>query len=109
MEKKPMQEEKIEQGSKLFNSLQMRKSKLKERSVKKHFKFNSGDNCILEKINKFREFLFVLNFSNRTYRPLDLEKYSQPLKYFVGRGNNSNLIRSLMKKRFWFEEVTTER
>lgn len=97
-----MQEEKIEQGSKLFNSLQMRKSKLKERSVKKHFKFNSGDNCILEKINKFREFLFVLNFSNRTYRPLDLEKYSQPLKYFVGRGNNSNLIRSLMKKRFWF-------
>ena len=87
----------------------MRKSKLKERSVKKHFKFNSSDNCILEKINKFREFLFVLNFSNRTYRPLDLEKYSQPLKYFVGRGNNSNLIRSLMKKRFWFEEVTTER
>lgn len=47
MEKKPMQEEKIEQGSKLFNSLQMRKSKLKERSVKKHFKFHSGDNCIL--------------------------------------------------------------
>ena len=32
----------------------MRKSKLKEKSLKKHFKFNSGDNCILEKINKFR-------------------------------------------------------
>jgi hypothetical protein len=87
----------------------MRKSKLKEKSLKKHFKFNSGDNCILEKINKFREFLFVLNFSNKLYRSLEVEKYVNPLKYFVGKGNNSNLIRSLMKKRFWFEECSSDK
>jgi hypothetical protein len=40
---------------------------------------------------------------------MDLEFYPHPLKYFVGVGNNSNLIRSLMKKRFWFEEVSSDR
>lgn len=28
----------------------------------------------------------------------------KPLKYYVGRGNNSNLIKSVMKNRFWWEE-----
>lgn len=36
------------------------------------FKFNGGDNCIVEKVNKYREFLFMLNYSNKLYRPLDL-------------------------------------
>jgi len=40
--------------------------------MKKHFKFNTGENCIREKINKFREFLFALNYSNRLYRNMDL-------------------------------------
>lgn len=57
-----------QEGGRLFNSLQMRKSKLREKSIKKQFKFSSADNCIREKINKYREFLFALNFSNRLYR-----------------------------------------
>jgi len=39
------------------------------------------------------------------YRDLDVVKYERPFKIFLGKGNNSNLIRSLMKKRFWFEET----
>ena len=39
------------------------------------------------------------------YRDLDIDKYQKSLTYYVGRGNNGNLIRSLMKKRFWFQEV----
>jgi len=62
----------MDQGSKLFSSLQMRKSKLREKSNKKTFKFSSGDNCIIEKVNKYREFLFILNYSNRFYRSMDL-------------------------------------
>jgi len=67
------------------------------------FKLNGKDNCIIEKVNKYREFLFMLNYSNRLYRPLDLECYPSPLKFYIGNGNNGNLIRSLMRKRFWFE------
>jgi hypothetical protein len=107
--KKPLLPEDKGEGAKLFSSLQMRKNRIREKSVKKHFKFSAGENCIKDKINKFREFLFVLNYSNRLYRNMDLELYPQPLKYFVGRGNNSNLIRSLMKKRFWFEEVGSDK
>jgi hypothetical protein len=45
----------------------------------------------------------MLNYSNKLYRPLNLEEYSTTLKFYIGRGNNGNLIRSLMQKRFWFE------
>ena len=48
----------------------------------------------------------MLNYSNKLYRPLDLECYASPLKFYIGRGNNGNLIRSLMRKRFWFEETS---
>lgn len=43
--------------------------------------------------------------SNNLYKDLDVEKYNQTFKFYVGKGNNKNLIKSLMKKRFWFEEV----
>jgi hypothetical protein len=33
---------------------------------------------------------------------MDVEKYDQTFKVYVGKGNNSNLIKSIMKKRFWF-------
>jgi tubulin--tyrosine ligase len=36
---------------------------------------------------------------------LDFEKYETPFKFYVGKGNNGNLIKSLMKKRFWFERT----
>lgn len=85
----------------LFSSLQVRKDRIKGMHPKK-FKFTSGENVILEKVNKYREFLFLLNYSNKLYRPLDIQYYPAPLKFYIGRGNNGNLIRSLMRKRFWF-------
>lgn len=85
----------------LFSSLQVRKDKIRA-GMQRKFKFASGENIILEKINKYREFLFVLNYSNRLYRPLNIDTYAAPLKFYIGRGNNGNLIRSLMRKRFWF-------
>ena len=61
-----------------------------------------GSTCIQDKINKYRDFLFMINFSNHIYKNLDIEKHEKPFKFFVGRGNNKNLIKSVMKKRFWF-------
>lgn len=57
------------------------------------------------RLRKCREFLFVINLSNRVYRNLEFEEYPRPLKYWIGRGNNSALIRSILKKRFWFVET----
>lgn len=44
----------------------------------------------------------MINFAHKVYRELDIAKYEVTLKVFIGRGNNSNLIRAIMKKRFWF-------
>lgn len=69
---------------------------------KARFIENMSDNCINVKINKFREFLFMVNFACGVYRELDIPKYENPFKIFIGRGNNNNLIKAVMKKRFWF-------
>lgn len=47
----------------------------------------------------------MVNFSNNLYKNLDVEKYDKLFKFYIGKGNNGNLIKSLMKKRFWFEET----
>jgi hypothetical protein len=31
--------------------------------------------CIQDKINKYKDFLFMINFSNHIYKNLDAEKY----------------------------------
>lgn len=46
-----------------------------------------------------------MNFSNQIYRNLDTNTYDEPVLYFVGKGNNHVLIRSIMKKRFWWKET----
>lgn len=57
------------------------------------------------KVNKFKEFLFLINFSNKIYRELDFIKYDSAFKVYIGKGNNSNLIKAIMKRRFWFEST----
>ena len=52
-----------------------------------------------------------MNFAHRIFDPLilvdDPSKYKSENKYkfYVGKGNNSMLIKSLMKRRFWWEKV----
>jgi len=45
----------------------------------------------------------MINFANKVYRELDIAKYTSNFKIFIGRGNNCNLIKAVMKRRFWFE------
>ena len=68
------------------------------------------DGQYLKKIKGFLDFLFKINFSNNIYVSLDLNKYDDSLniskyKVFVGKGNNSLLIKGLLKRRFWWEIV----
>ena len=44
-----------------------------------------------------------MNNSNKIYRELDFAKYEFTFKIYIGKGNNNNLIKALMKRRFWFE------
>jgi tubulin--tyrosine ligase len=56
----------------------------------------------------YRDFLFKVNFAHGRYHPLSLREdityMKVEMKYhaYVGRGNNSLLIKSLLKRRFWW-------
>ena len=60
-----------------------------------------------QKINSFKEFLFMMNLVHKKYDNLFLGdvgtlKNEDKYRYFVGYGNNKLMIKSLMKRRFWW-------
>jgi hypothetical protein len=76
----------------------------------------TSDKVYKKKIDSYLEFLYKVNFSNCIY--VDLRLSEEPIndihtnststlltryKVFVGKGNNSMLIKSLIKRRFWLE------
>lgn len=69
------------------------------------------ENIIMRKPSKFkppfelyyyRDFMWKVGFSNE-FLVEAVEEYDSKLKYFVGPGNNSNLIKGIMKRRPWFQ------
>lgn len=67
------------------------------------------DSQYMKKLKSFLDFIFKVNYSNSIYVPLDLCKPDEIVgpkyKVFIGKGNNSLLVKSLMKRRFWWEIV----
>jgi hypothetical protein len=62
-----------------------------------------------QKIFSYREFLFMMNLAHRKFDHLTLKeagtfKNEDKYKYYMGRGNNSLLVKSLMKRRFWWTQ-----
>lgn len=49
----------------------------------------------------YRDFIWKVAYSNQ-FMVEKVEEYDGKIKYFVGSGNNSNLIKGLMKRRPWF-------
>jgi hypothetical protein len=65
------------------------------------------DSSYNKKLKNFLDFIFKINFSNNIYVDLTLSKYENPkdcrsYKVYVGRGNNSTMVESLLKRRFWW-------
>ena len=61
-----------------------------------------------KRIKSYTDFLFKLQYAHNIYINLDLEPdFSQPskkkLKYYMGPGNNSAMVRGLMKRRYWWQ------
>lgn len=68
----------------------------------------ASDSIYEKKITSFVEFLYKVNFSNSIYVDLSMSSQSDKLfgnkktyKVFVGPGNNSELVKSVIKRRFW--------
>lgn len=60
-----------------------------------------ADTVYERKINSYVNFLYKINFSNCVYTDLSLSNPGKSYKVKVGRGNNSELIKMLLKRRFW--------
>jgi hypothetical protein len=49
----------------------------------------------------YRAFLMKVNKSNNCNTPFPISTFT-PYKYYIGRGNNSILVRAALKQRFWW-------
>lgn len=56
------------------------------------------------KFDTYRDFIFRVNFTNGLYVRNREENEKQP-KFYVGFGNNSALIKGIMRRRFWWQLV----
>jgi hypothetical protein len=70
---------------------------------------SEGDYSYYKKIKNYLEFIFKVNFSNQIYTNIKLnheDGIHQKYRVFIGRGNNSLLVKSIIKRRFWWEVVS---
>jgi hypothetical protein len=68
---------------------------------------NERDSIYAKKLKSYIDFLFKVNYSNSIYVDLALVKLDEAYKLrkykvYIGRGNNSLLVKSLIKRRFWW-------
>ncbi len=71
---------------------------------------SEGDYSYYRKIKNYLEFIFKVNFSNKMYVNINLNHEGavhQRYKVFIGRGNNSLLVKSIIKRRFWWDAVSS--
>lgn len=62
---------------------------------------NISDTVYEKKITSYVRFLYKINFSNCVYNDLSLNNPGKVYKVKIGGGNNSELIKMLIKRRFW--------
>jgi|JI6StandDraft_1071083.scaffolds.fasta_scaffold26968_4 hypothetical protein len=80
-----------------------------ERTIVNISNEESMDTVFEEKARNYREMIFIVYLGCASYRDIEVcstrfdRRQDVRYEYFVGRGNNANLIRSLMKKRWWWQ------
>ena len=77
---------------------------------KDHFVFglsgspSKGGGEVKGKFEAFKDFLWKVNFSNGLYVRIP-DELDSPYKVFVGRGNNSLLVKGIIRRRPWWQLV----
>jgi len=51
--------------------------------------------------------LWRVNYSNNLFVHTP-ENVATPYKFYVGEGNNSNLIRGILRRRYWWTQVSNK-
>ena len=85
-------------------SIMQSKIKLNRKKSSMVFRMNEFicDSVYEKKITSYIMFLYKINFSNSIYVDLNLSNTGKIYKMKIGPGNNGRLIKSLIKRRFWF-------
>jgi hypothetical protein len=60
-----------------------------------------------DKLEIYRDLLWKVNFSNGLF-VCTPESLPAPYKFWVGEGNNSNLIRGIFRRRFWWAQAASK-
>lgn len=63
---------------------------------------NSPEGVLKAKFDKYKDFIFRINFTNGVYVKYRDEN-DKSLKIFVGFGNNSAIIKGIMRRRVWWQ------
>ena len=73
-------------------------------SVEKKYGFNP---VYQRRIRSYCDFIWKVMIAHNVYTNLDLSQHQSKgkLKVFVGPGNNCNMIKGLLKRRFWWTVV----
>lgn len=61
----------------------------------------------LGKIEIYRDLLWKVNYSNGLY-VCTPEMLPNSYKFYVGEGNNSNLIKGILRRRFWWTQASNK-
>lgn len=58
----------------------------------------------------YRDMLWKINYSNSlfVFTPSNVNNQQQAYKFYVGPGNNCNLIKGILKRRFWWNITTNK-
>ncbi|KRX10767.1 hypothetical protein PPERSA_04934 [Pseudocohnilembus persalinus] len=54
------------------------------------------------KLSAYREFLALINFSNSIFVQIPKEKQGSIYTAFIGKGNNHQLVKQILKQRWWW-------
>ncbi len=83
----------------------------RQSNKKQHFVFGlsqmskiTAEQIGKQKFDAYKDFLWKVNFSNGLYVRIR-DEIDIPYKFFVGPGNNSMLIKGIMRRRFWWQVV----
>ena len=61
------------------------------------------------KLSSYKDWMFKINFSfNVIVKPPSTSPNFVPYKYFIGKGNNTLLLKTLMKQRWWWAPVESQ-